>query len=448
MSYAQWKNISELKEELVKVNEKTNLKKSGIPLASDEENLYIDDKEHHTLVIGSTGSGKTQTVVLPQLKLAMLAEESMFVTDYSGELYKIMKGQLDNKGYKTYVINLHNKDKGNNWNPLKLPYDLYKDGKKDEAIDLLNNIGKNIFSKDNENVDPFWENSAIQYFLGVSLYLFENAEENEINLNSIYNFTVEGEEKENIFDDLMKSLNKNTSMYANLSVTLNSPQETRGSILAVFKQGLNVFTAREGLSNILANNDFNMLDVFDSKVAIFFVGKQDFFASRLIPIIFYQLYSSIELNGKREKRFNIILDDFTTIFRIENFSNILNSCRTINVKITIVVTSILDLERQYGKDGAEVIKYTIGKIIYLLANDLYTLEEISKLCGNHHDNTPLITVEELKILRIFEAIVLMPRNYPIRTKLTPDYQIAWPFEIIEQDMLNREKRIYNVFSFK
>ena len=75
-----------------------------------------------------------------------------------------------------------------------------------------------------------------------------------------------------------------------------------------------------------------------------------------------------------------------------------------------------------------MLKMVFGNIIYLLANDLETLEEISKLCGKKKVNDnfePLITVEELKLLDMFEAIILIPRINPIRTKLVPDYQIKW-----------------------
>lgn len=83
----------------------------------------------------------------------------------------------------------------------------------------------------------------------------------------------------------------------------------------------------------------------------------------------------------------------------------------------------------YGKENAEVIKMCFNNIIYLLSNDIYTLDEISKLCGNTLKNNtivPLITIEELKVINTFEAIVLaivlMSRIMPIKTKLLPYYK--------------------------
>ena len=88
MNYAQFKNMAELREELTKVDKTLNIDKSGTPLTYDDNNIYINDKDHHTLVIGSTGSGKTQSVVLPQIKLAMYTGESLIVKDNNGEIYE------------------------------------------------------------------------------------------------------------------------------------------------------------------------------------------------------------------------------------------------------------------------------------------------------------------------------------------------------------------------
>ena len=68
------------------------------------------------------------------------------------------------------------------------------------------------------------------------------------------------------------------------------------------------------------------------------------------------------------------------------------------------------------------MKMAFGNIIYLLASDVETLEEISNLCGKKSESEPLISIEELKLLDEFEAVILMPRISPIRTKLVPYYE--------------------------
>ena len=86
-------------------------------------------------------------------------------------------------------------------------------------------------------------------------------------------------------------------------------------------------------------------------------------------------------------------------------------------------------------------------IIYLLANDLYTLEEVSRLCGDT-GRGPLISIEELKTMDYFNEIILMPRMMPIKTKVKPDYEMKWDMDktIIDVSKLSKEKA--NIFNLK
>ena len=47
---------------------------------------------------------------------------------------------LKENGYKTYLINYKDALNSNGFNPLIVPYKLYKSGNKDLAIDEINNI--------------------------------------------------------------------------------------------------------------------------------------------------------------------------------------------------------------------------------------------------------------------------------------------------------------------
>lgn len=452
MNYAQWKNMAELREELKKIDKSLQIEKSGIPLTYDDEHLYYDTREHHTLVIGTTGSGKTQSVVLPQTKLAMLANESVIIKDNNGEMYKELAGNFEKRGYKVYALNFDNPNFSNNWNPLTLPYNLYKAGNVDEAQKLLENIGYYLFmSSDNKNTDPFWTISAIQYFVGISLYLFEHGEESEINFNSIYDITCTGEEKKDnevYFKHILSNLERTSPAYINLSGTLSAPTETRGGIISVFKQIMRLIVSRQNLSNMLSSSDFDLMKLQDEKFVLFMIGEVNAFTIRLEPLFINQLYNSVSLNKEHNRRINIIMDEFESLLPLENFSYLLNSSRGMNIKFTIIIKSLIDLERQYGKEDSEILRYTMGCIIYLLANDLYTCGEICKLCGNKAPGEPLITPEELKLLQIFEAIVIMPRLLPIKTKLIPDYRIPWNIDKIEKELPPRKINEFKVFDIK
>ena len=54
MAYSRWATVDELKSKLTPVSYDSEIKKSGIPMMYDDNNLYIKDDEAHTMVIGST----------------------------------------------------------------------------------------------------------------------------------------------------------------------------------------------------------------------------------------------------------------------------------------------------------------------------------------------------------------------------------------------------------
>lgn len=448
MAYSRWATVEELKSKLTPISYDSEIKKSGIPMMYDDNNLYIKDDEPHTLVIGTTGSGKIQSTMLPQLRLAIKAQESFIVHDVKGEVYNILSGELKKQNYNIIVINLDNPTVGNNFNPLSLPYEFYKNGKKDKAIELLENVGYYFSCNEtfNTNIDPFWNNSATSLFIGLALYLFDNAKEEEINISSLFNLVSN-------FDKLseqVKKYDKTSPTYINLSNIILAPNETKGSILSVFMQNMRLFVSRETLLKMLSSSNFDMMNIQKDKTALFIISNNKPTSRRLIPLIVEECYYAATSTNDKIRRLNIAIDDFENLVPIKDFNNMLTLARGYNIKFSIFVRSLLELRNTYGTEGTEILKMAFGNIIYLLANDTETLESISKLCGSQHTENgfePLISVEDLKLLNAFEAVILIPRLYPVKTKLLPDYQIDWKFsneKVDFKEIENKEVKTFNI----
>ena len=164
MYYAKWCKEIEMKKNLKEITIGQENKKGGIPIINDGKKAYIPNREAHTLVIGSIGSGKTQTTILPLIKTALLANESVVINDVKGELYQKLAYNFQEKGYDIIVLDLDNPNQGNSWNPLTLPYELYRKGEKDKATKLIEDLGYYLLSDiKNTNSDLFWTNSATDY---------------------------------------------------------------------------------------------------------------------------------------------------------------------------------------------------------------------------------------------------------------------------------------------
>ena len=89
-----------------------------------------------------------------------------------------------------------------------------------------------------------------------------------------------------------------------------------------------------------------------------------------------------------------------------------------------------------------------SKIIYLLSTDIKTLKEISDLCGNKNAKEPLISIDELRNIKEFEAIILIPRLYPIKTILAPDYKINWGNTFNKISLKERVNSQYKIYKIK
>ena len=274
--YSRWATDKEMKQHLKKVDPKLETSDvAGIPLINNGKEIWVDAGEWHNLVIGSTASGKTESIVQPMVKTLAKAGESMIITDPKGEIYERNANELREKGYNIVLLNFRNPQNGNCWNPLTLPYSLYKAGNIDKATELLDDLAKNIlYDESSKGQDPFWEDTSADYFTGLSLALFEDAKEEQINLNTINLMTTVGEEKiggTTIMKEYFSDKDQSSPAYINVASTLMAPADTKGSILSVFKQKIKIFSSKQNLSEMLSHSDFEMADIGRKKTAVFII---------------------------------------------------------------------------------------------------------------------------------------------------------------------------------
>lgn len=232
MNYVRWATKEEIVSKLKPVNLKTGVEKAVTPITYDDQLLYIDERECHNLVIGCTGSGKTQVNILPTLKIAMMANQPFVVNDPKGEIHSRLASKLSKESYDVIALNFDDAMYGNNWNPLELPYRMYHENK-DKAIKLIEDLGYYLYFDPKDTSDPFWLNSVTDYFTGLVLYLFEHGTKEEIHLSSVCSLS-NGLNQKETSEKFLETLDKNSNIYQNLVGTLAAPLETRGSIISVF----------------------------------------------------------------------------------------------------------------------------------------------------------------------------------------------------------------------
>ena len=144
----------------------------GFPVINNGKDAWVDDSgQPHALIMGASGSGKTQAFMFPLIKILGRHGESMIVTDPKGELYENCGALLKEKGYKIILLNFRDPREGAAWNPFSYPYRIYKEGNSDKANELLQDLASNILIDPNNKAEPFWEQTASNFFTGLSLFL-------------------------------------------------------------------------------------------------------------------------------------------------------------------------------------------------------------------------------------------------------------------------------------
>lgn len=443
--YSSWAKAKEIKEDknIQKVNTTDDKSEyAGVPLISNGKELWVDNGEYHTLVIGSTGSGKTQCTILPAMKSLAKKRESIIVTDPKAEIYEKTGGLLKKNGYNIILLNFRNPQNGNAWNPLELPYKLYKSGNQDKAIELLDDLALNIlYDESNANSDPFWEKTAADYFSGIALAMFEDTTEDKININSINMTATVGEDKfggSTYIKEYFSYKDPTSAAYVNASGTVMAPSDTKGGIISVFKQKVKLFASRENLSEMLSHSDFSLDSIGKQPTAVFIIIQDEKRTYHPLATIFIkQAYETLidvaqENGGKLPVRTNFLLDEFANMPPLKDVTTMITAARSRQVRFTLIIQNFAQLNKVYGKDDAETIKGNCGNIIYLISTELAALEEISKLCGEKKSkkddktaSTPLATVSDLQRMKQFDQILLRLRKNPFKTSFVPDFKIDW-----------------------
>ena len=442
----------------------------GFPVINNGKDAWVDDSgQPHSLIMGASGSGKTQAFMFPLIKILGRHGESMIVTDPKGELYENCGALLKEKGYKIILLNFRDPKEGAAWNPFSYPYRIYKEGNSDKANELLQDLASNILIDPNNKAEPFWEQTASNFFTGLSLGLFDDAKEEEININSINMMAEVGDDRigaSTYIKEYFKSKGELSPAYIAAASCINAPNETRGGIMSTFRTKTRIFSSQEALSEMLSYSDFDIRDIGKEKTAVFLKVHDEKTTYHALATIFVkQAYEALIAtaqtfpNLKLPYRTNFILDEFANMPALKDVETMITASRSRNIRFSFVIQNFSHLNKVYGKDVAETIKGNCGNFVYLMSTELAALEEISKLLGDQKPPKaekdkpappirPLFTVSDLQALKEGEVIINRFRSMPFKTKLTYDWKIDWGKKYPKMDYTVRPHHEVKVFDVK
>ena len=321
------------------------------------------------LIIGKKNTGKT-TFLFNELKNIIKNNENICIYNTRDEYFKTYSNNLKENNYNLLTLNIDEASKSNGFNPLQVPYELYKEGKKDKSIELINTLAQEIFKEDNPYGDPFWQNMASSYFTGLVLILFKEGKQEEINLGSIQVMMNQGEEKykdTTYLKEYLNNIDVTNTIYTMLSPIVFAPSDTKGSIISVCKQKLNNYMYREELLNMLNTNEINVRNLKQKTAIIIIASKQ----TDLANIFINQLVEASNLS------FTYILDNFDNLRKLLSLNNLLDNASYNKNKIYIGIHNEEELKEKYGK-------YILDKFENIINLNDKELKENIKL-GNDED---------------------------------------------------------------
>ena len=150
---ARFSTESEIRSNFKK--EKVNhIIEAGFPVSfsKDLKYVYFDRETPHYVYLGSTGSGKSVTAVIPTCTFISKAKKkrSVFITDPKGEIYQTTSKMFQNQGYKILTIDFRNLELSNKINILDPIIKEYEEYIKFEnkSIEIQNTINPYIEQND------------------------------------------------------------------------------------------------------------------------------------------------------------------------------------------------------------------------------------------------------------------------------------------------------------
>lgn len=481
---ARFSTFNEIKKNFKK-EKISSIKESGVPMwfSKDYKYVWFDKETPHYTYLGSTGSGKSVTAVIPMCSFIATAKKkrSVFITDPKGEIFNTTSKMFKDNGYNVLTLDFRHPEMSNHFNilePIIKEYEKYIDyekksivSKKDrvkfnnlamtslaETNRLITSLATMIMQEKTQQKDPFWNNSARNLLEGLIGFFLEeykknNIKRNQITMTSIRKFQNSSMQEKNFnkFKTYIDKKDYGSKSKDSLTSILNASDNTYKSITAVFGEKMSLFDD-VNVANVTSDSDFDFDLLGKEATALFIiVPDEDKVYFTLVTIIVGLLYKELVklANSKENKKLPVqidwLLDEFANCPPLADIEALVSVARSRGMRFHFFIQSFSQLDNVYGKEVAQIILDNCG-LIYLKTNTQDTAEQISKRLGKTTISSSSIS-QSLSLLDYNgnKSTSLMARDL-----LTPDEVKQLHYKTIIFPIIGypifRDTVIYNKFS--
>ena len=450
----------------------------------------VDRDDVHCLMIGASGVGKTAFFLYPNLEFACASGMSYLALDTKGDLARNY-GTIAKKyyGYHVSVIDLRNPTRSDGSNLLTLinrymdiarehPDNLAARAKAEKYAKIL---AKTIVNPGGDEQDrgqnAFFYDAAEGLLTSVILLLAEyvppdSAGHEKRHIVSVFKLVQEllapsGQGKKTGFQVLMDNLPSTHKARWFAGAALNTSEQGMASVMSTVLSRLNAFLDSE-LEQVLCFDSAIDAEHFAAeKSAIFLVlpeedATKNFMAGLMIQNLSRELFSvADEHGGKLQNRVVFYCDELGTMPPFDILP-LFSAGRSRKLTLVPIIQSLAQLEKNYGKEGAEIIGDNCQDTIFGgFAPNSQTAETLSKALGSRTVLTgsvskgkdsnsqslqmaerALLSPDELKNLPKGDFIVMKTGTHPMRTKLQLYFKWGIKFEEPYQTPERAQREVY------
>ena len=423
----------------------------------------VDSDDVHCLMIGASGVGKTAFFLYPNLEYACACGMSYLALDTKGDLARNY-GCIASKyyGYQVTVIDLRNPTCSDGFNFMTLvnhymdrakrdPNDLTAKAKAENYAKIL---AKTIISPEGSSQygdNAFFYESAEGVLAAIVMLLAEFIlpEKDGTEKRHIVSafklvqdlLAVPKSRGKNGFQLLMDELPPEHKARWLAGAALTSADQSMASVMSTVMSRLNAFLDTELEQVICYDSPINAEMFASEKCAIFLILPEEdpaknFIAALMIQNLSRELFSvADETGGRLKNRVVLFCDELGTMPPFDILP-LFSAGRSRRLTLVPIIQSLAQLEKNYGKEGAEIVCDNCQDTIFGgFAPQSKTAEALSSALGSRTVlsgsvsqgkessqslqmmERALMTPDELKSIPKGEFVVMKTGTHPMRTKL-------------------------------
>ncbi len=380
-----------------------NLLQPGFHLTDDYVVLEYDE-DKHLITFASTGSGKSRSVIIPNL---LLYDGPVVVFDPKGELYAVTSRSRREMGHKTVLLD---------------PFNLVKSEKKKDSLNLLDmlklsdephlesqllafNLSGKGFSS-----DPYWDECARSLLGSVIGYIWHKNKEAERNMQAVLDFVYCDDLTYKIAVILDTDKSIPSQVADGFRTYLQIPGEkTRPCVDSTLYSYLHILNS-SGVLKALSQTSFDLNDFIKGKpLDIYIVFPPDKMKSHsrlFLQWVLLLMRAVVSRTSIPKNNTLFILDEAASLGENEYLSNFLTQCRGYGTRIWTFWQDIQQLVKHYKSDHKTIINncgviQIFGISTYNAAADLSLLTNIrTDIIRNMDKNRQIVIIENKEYLLI------------------------------------------------